>query len=129
LLGVDGGSHASDSPEYFIHGLGSRFNLPCNNHDVCYQTCVRLSEKTWQQRFHECNAAQYQEAKAVCRKAYPNAVCPDSMAAACLMAGGCAKYLQERATCFEQAKAYFDGVEAPRAYERFTQRQADYCAD
>jgi len=117
-----------------VHGLRSAYDLPCNNHDVCYQTCVPVAglsaaqiDEAWRLAFHRCNEEQRSEAQEVCRTAYPNAICPSSPSLACVAAGGCTKYLQERATCFANAGVVFKILEA-YGFKRFSERQSDYCA-
>ncbi len=125
--------------EYFVHGLQSAFDLPCNNHDVCYETCVRVDglsdadrEQAWETAWHACNSAMRDESRAVCRRAYPG-VCqiPNIL---CALRGGCVAFLQEKAACFAAAEAYFAGIKTvnvgnPSGLERFKQRQTDYCAN
>jgi Glucodextranase, domain B/K319L-like, PKD domain len=125
--------------EYFVHGLQSRFDLPCNHHDVCYQTCVPVAglsvaerEQAWEDAWHQCNLRQFREMSDVCSRAYP-ARCPYTI-------GGipdpvrCALWLAEKTTCSALASAYLLGVESTSnplggvsGQERFQQRQADYC--
>lgn len=116
--------------EHFVHGLKSQFNRPCNNHDVCYQTCVDVTglseaerEERWRAAWHACNAQQYDATLDVCRRAYPGLCSGPCFPAACGV------YLDEKRRCFNRALFYFAGVETSAGFDRFRERQAHYCAN
>ena len=131
--------------EYFVHGDQSAFDLACNHHDPCYQTCVDVTgksdserEQAWETAWHTCNEQQHQEMRDVCARAYP-AACPFTG----LEIFKCPKYFDERLVCGILADVYFKGVEShyepgslldsllggqPSGLTRFKQRQMDYCA-
>lgn len=124
--------------EYFVHGDQSAYDLPCNHHDPCYQTCVFVPpgtdpEYAWENAWHACNDRQHRAMLDVCAKAYPakcpytilNTIVPDPVI--------CPRYYDEKLVCTLLADIYFQGVETktvgnPSGLERFKQRQMDYCA-
>lgn len=138
--------------EYFVHGDRSAYDVPCNRHDPCYQTCVPVAglsdadrELAWENAWHACNDRQHREMLDVCVRAYP-ARCPYRIT----VLGAdlpdpikCARYYDEKATCSFLALLYYRGVEThyapgsleenllngqPSGLTRFKQRQQDYCA-
>jgi hypothetical protein len=130
--------------EYFVHGDQSAFDLPCNRHDNCYQTCVFVPpgtdpEYAWENAWHSCNERQHREMLDVCAKAYPPK-CPYTG----LEIFKCPGYFDEKLACTTLANVYFNnGVETdyapgslkenilggqPSGLTRFKQRQMDYCA-
>jgi hypothetical protein len=117
--------------EYFVYGQQSRFDLPCNHHDVCYQTCVPVAglsdaerEQAWEDAWHRCNLGQRREMIDVCTRAYP-AWCPFTILGLPDPIR-CPAWLAEKTTCSVLADTYFLGVEFG-GLPRFKQRQADYC--
>src|SRR2546426_2188952 len=122
------GKGATPPAEHFVHGRQSAVDLPCNHHDVCYQTCVRVTglsdadrEQAWRDRWQTCNLRQNLEMLDVCSRAYPATCLFDPVK--CPLA----RWLQEKIACTELAAAYFLGVETNKGFERFKQRQVDYC--
>jgi hypothetical protein len=124
--------------EYFVHGDQSAYSLPCNRHDPCYQTCVFVPpgtdpEYAWENAWHACNERQHREMRDVCARAYP-ATCPYKILNTNIADPiKCARYFNEKLVCTMLAEAYFKGVETvnlgnPSGFERFKQRQMDYCA-
>jgi K319L-like, PKD domain/Glucodextranase, domain B len=121
--------------EYFVHGDKSAYDVPCNRHDPCYQTCVPVAglsdtdrEQAWENAWHACNERQHREMLDVCaKKAYPP-TCPFTG----LEVVKCPKYFDEKLVCTILADAYFKGVETKHipnsGLERFIERQRDYCA-
>ena len=132
--------------EFFVHGDRSAYDVPCNRHDPCYQTCVSVPlgtdpEPAWESAWHSCNDKQHREMLDVCARAYP-ATCPyrvlglpDPIK--------CPKYFDEKLVCTLLAEVYYQGVQShyapgslqetvldgqPSGLTRFKQRQMDYCA-
>lgn len=100
-------------------------NLPCNHHDICYQTCKK--EKT------SCDDTMKQEMDVVCDRAYPTAECPYSGAEALLKCaigipdGGVHQnYFTERAWCAVAASGYRAGLGAFGGSAHST-RQKEFC--
>ena len=53
----------TSKPDPHPHGLAPTDNLPCNHHDVCYQTCGATKVN--------CDDAMLKDMQAVCGSAYP----------------------------------------------------------
>jgi Glucodextranase, domain B len=70
-------------------------SLPCNQHDICYQTCGIEKDR--------CDQSLRQDIQAVCLRAYPT-TCPFNSL------DKCAEYQGQRAVCLEFADAYYTGV-------------------
>lgn len=97
------------------HGLAPRDQLPCNQHDVCYQTCG--SDK------RECDDAMYRDMLDVCRSAYPELVCPYLPNVI-----KCASWGAERNRCYAWASIYRDGLFADEwVDDRFGEKQGAFC--
>lgn len=90
-------------------------NLPCNNHDINYQTCSATNQQaTWDSQI-------YTEAVAVCNNAYP-ATCPAAIAAV----GKCGAYADERQLCQDLASETYTGLQA-FGFGAYYERQTQYC--
>jgi hypothetical protein len=112
-----GGSTAfgkDESSNNDLHGLAPRNNLPCNNHDVCYQTCGANKVA--------CDDAMHKEMLAVCRSAYPEETCPYQPNLL-----KCTQWRDERARCYANADKYRLGLRSKEASVRFDLRQGEYC--
>ncbi len=108
--------------DFFVHGQTPRDALGCNLHDTCYQTCVPPVNESRDIEFRACNAEQYENHKAMCRKAYP-ATCPYTG----LEVLKCPIWLGEKTTCFSIAATYFGGVSVG-GRSQYEVRQNDYCS-
>ena len=97
----------------FPHGT-SPMPLPCNKHDVCYQTCGSTQAG--------CDQAMYNDMVNVCNAAYPSLACPYSGADL----AKCPCYWSERSDCFFLADAYKLGLDIG-GYSAWVQRQQQYC--
>lgn len=95
--------------------LSAVLPLPCNQHDICYQTCG--SDQA------ECDEQMLADMISVCEAAYPEA-CP----AAASEKDDCDGYADERNLCLTSANRMYMGLRAfgSRAYE---ERQEQYCVD
>jgi hypothetical protein len=89
-------------------------DLPCNQHDVCYQTCGASKLA--------CDAAMFDHTQRVCRDAYPETTCPYAPDFA-----QCSAWKREREECFAWSRRYRAGLSSPPALQRFNQRQAEFC--
>lgn len=87
------GANIGDVPQ----GGGAQ-TLPCNIHDVCYQTCNNTQSM--------CDSGFSGNMNAVCNVAYP-ATCPYSGIGIVL----CPAYFLERPACFSAAALYTTGVQ------------------
>jgi hypothetical protein len=83
--------------------------LPCNQHDLCYQTCG--ASKT------ACDNAFFNAMFDVCLEAFP-LLCP--------YVNLCEQYADDRDTCFDWAEKYKDGV-AIWGQDAYDERQEQYC--
>lgn len=109
---TDFGSGEVPPQEFFVHGLSPARPLPCNYHDVCYQTAGLTQAR--------CDGDMYSRMKAVCRRAYPS-TCPYSG----LEIVNCPLYYAEREQCYATAAAYYGGLTAA-AKSTFEERQDMY---
>ncbi len=110
------------TPERFPFGAPVRDKLPCNLHDVCYQTCVdnpgdRAEWKT------SCDDEMKVDMDAVCKKAYPESSCPFTPNFL-----KCESWRGEKSRCYTWARRYRAGLRSPQAQDRFELRQGEYCA-
>jgi len=97
------------------HGLAPRDDLPCNHHDVCYQTCG--SDKL------TCDNAMYRDMLDVCQSAYPELICPYLPNAI-----KCAAWGAERDRCYAWAAIYRDALFADKwVDDRFGEKQDAFC--
>ena len=95
--------------EFFIYGLKSDFPKGCNEHDVCYQTCVPPEQRAAVWR--ACNSQMYEDDKEICRKAYPkNTECPYTGLEIWKCPAWRSRWLQEKEYCFQVALEYHLGV-------------------
>ena len=103
------GSNVGSVPE------GTSQTLPCNRHDVCYQTCAKSDTQS------SCDGAFQTDMDGVCLAAYP-ATCPYSG----LAAVACPAFFVERAACYSSSSLYATGVGGfgGSAYQN---RQTGYC--
>jgi hypothetical protein len=110
-----------DPPERFPHGASPRDRLPCNLHDVCYQTCGS--------RKLECDAQMYTDMRDVCRKAYPESICPYTVpgpfGTRVLDPVKCPIWKNEKNRCYLWADRYRSGLDA--GGPRFIMRQNEHC--
>jgi hypothetical protein len=102
------GSGSRPPTDHFIHGKGPARALPCNKHDVCYQT-VGSSRST-------CDSNFYGDMRAVCAKAYPTISQPALHPV----------YTSEQKSCYTWAKRYYDGVSTSEGQKKFDLRQTQY---
>lgn len=134
------GRGANPPTEYFVHGLQSAHDLPCNRHDTCYQTCVRVTglsalerDQAWEAEWRRCNQRQFDAMRTVCRNAYPEK-CPYTVLGL-PDPFRCPLWASEKTTCYALAQGYFaavGSVDSPlpggiSGFDRFKQRQMDYC--
>ena len=115
--------------DFFVHGMQPRDALGCNLHDTCYQTCVPGDSNAKEAAFRACNAQQYENHKAACRRSYP-ATCPWTVTG---LFGNtiadpinCPIWEAEKANCYFIAAEYFDGVSL-FGRDAYMSRQNEYC--
>ncbi|MBR9911256.1 MAG: hypothetical protein GYB33_12985 [Gammaproteobacteria bacterium] len=93
-------------------GLTGFIPAPCNNHDICYQSCGRTQKV--------CDDEIFDDMVAVCNAAYPSP-CPASKSVF-----QCLDYFDEAAYCNQMANEIWLGLRAfgSSAYE---ERQGQFC--
>lgn len=110
-------------PERFPHGQMPRDLLPCNLHDVCYQTCGSVKV--------ECDDRMFARMNEVCRRAYPESTCPYTITGplgnTILDPVKCPQWRDEKARCYYWSRVYRDGLASPPAVRKFNERQGEYC--
>lgn len=87
------GSGSRPPGEYFIHGKSPASKLPCNVHDVCYQTIGKSQSS--------CDNKMKTDMYSVCTKAYPEDKTPKALYPL---------YYDERSRCFALADRYYFGI-------------------
>jgi hypothetical protein len=102
------GSGSRPPSEYFIHGKSPAAKLPCNVHDVCYQTIGKTQAV--------CDGQMKTDMYAVCSKAYPEDMLPKVLYPL---------YYDERNRCFALADEYYFGVKN-FGKGKFDMRQAQF---
>jgi hypothetical protein len=107
-------STAFGAPQGSIASAGAALNLPCNQHDICYQTCGSTQGT--------CDTGMHNGMNAVCNAAYPTSTCPYSG----LEILKCPFYFTERSDCFQLSDLYKFGLDqfGSSAWE---ERQTQYC--
>lgn len=107
-----------------VRNKGDVEHLPCNDHDVCYQTCG--ADKA------ACDEKMYQAMNAVCEREYPGPGCPQlSDPSNCkeskiVCASLCGDWYEERARCASAALKYKLGLDLFGG-KAFRERQELYC--
>jgi hypothetical protein len=121
LLNVGGNSTAfgADQSTSLLTSASQAFDLPCNQHDICYQTCHK-GDLTLARA--QCDSQLLSDAQRVCNRAYPPA-CPYDFIT-CNKVGG---YFDQRAQCLSYATDYYDVVRAVGNLAAFKSRQTTYC--
>lgn len=107
-----GSGEVPPNSEYFVHGQMPTDILPCNVHDVCYQT---INGKTQPQ----CDNQMLTDMLEVCDKAYPGD-CPSD-----LSDSECLQWKAQKETCNAFANSYFAGLTAVGTVA-FDARQSEY---
>ncbi len=112
--------HSSTSfgrPETLAPGQ-SQSNLPCNNHDICYQTCKSTQSA--------CDTGMYTDMTGVCNAAYPEASCPFSGLKWLL----CGEWYEERSDCALWSSIYKLGLDkfGTSAWKERQEQFCDCCA-
>ncbi|HWA16781.1 MAG TPA: hypothetical protein VG817_10115 [Gemmatimonadales bacterium] len=103
------GAGTQPPTEFLVYGQSVAKALPCNTHDVCYQTVGTIRST--------CDKAFYEAMRAVCTKAYP----PVPEAQLLLYP----VYRSEQTQCFNKATLYYNAVVAA-GLPRFNKRQGQH---
>jgi hypothetical protein len=108
-----------------IGSAAAALPLPCNQHDICYQTCRSTQAN--------CDSGMRTRMDAVCQTAYPSAICPYSGFELWKCIIGCASfpsglrtYATERIQCFGWSATYKFGLDQFGA-SAWEERQTQYC--
>jgi hypothetical protein len=105
----------TSTTDFDPHGVAPRDDLPCNQHDVCYQTCG--ADKV------ACDDAMFDEMQAVCRAAYPESTCPYLPNLV-----QCNVWKAERDRCHAWARRYRAALSLDEwVDDRFGARQSEFC--
>jgi hypothetical protein len=103
-FGLDEAALPPDDPRRALTVFGQRrpVQLPCNRHDTCASwVCPHgTSRLDYVQHRLICDAAFYEDMKAVCRRAYPGR-CPFI---------GCLEWTLEKLKCYRKAWLYYQAV-------------------
>jgi hypothetical protein len=118
LLAVSG--TAFGQAQGVVPGAASALPLPCNQHDICYQTCAAPGVALSVSRA-ACDDGMLAGMQNVCRTAYP-AACP-----ATLTAAQCTTYFEQRSQCFAFADTYRTGLGLFGFFFAYKERQEQYC--
>ena len=96
----------------------SQSNLPCNNHDICYQTC-KSTQST-------CDTGMYNDMSGICNAAYPEASCPFSGLKWLL----CGEWYEEKSDCALWSSIYKLGLDkfGTSAWKERQEQFCDCCA-
>jgi hypothetical protein len=108
------GSTAFGKPEGVLPNGTGPTPLPCNNHDICYQTCGSVKAN--------CDTGMLNDMLAVCQRAYPETTCP-------LTGFGifaCGQWYEERNNCLLSSGNYKLGLDW-KGQDAFEGRKKEYC--
>ena len=100
-------------PQGVISSAGAALNLPCNQHDICYQTCGSTQSN--------CDQQMRNRMDAVCDAAFPS-TCPYSG----WQMASCPAYFGARAYCYSASGTYHTGLSIGGG-SAWRQRQTQYC--
>lgn len=124
---TDFGVPQGDAEDNVLQEGEEAAKLPCNQHDICYQTCGSSRSR--------CDQQMYDDMMGVCDKAYAPAGCPfqgDPAKKPCPVLnddgcnGVCTEWYGERELCAKSAEKYKDGLDWLGG-PAFRQRQWQYC--
>lgn len=103
-----------------IPNAGAAGPLPCNQHDICYQTCASPGTDLFTAR-QACDDGMKTRMDNVCDAAYPS-VCPSTLSAA-----QCVSYALQRFDCKGYSFEYWIGLRAAGFIFAYKSRQEQYC--
>ena len=107
-----GSGEVPPDSEYFVHGQMPTDVLPCNTHDICYQT---INGNTQQQ----CDNQMLTDMMAICNQAYPGD-CPSNLSKT-----ECLEWKGQKETCVAFANSYYVGLTAVGSVA-YDERQSEY---
>ena len=94
--------------------------LPCNFHDICYQTCAPPGADLSDTR-KVCDDGMKTRMDNVCAAAYPSS-CPAGFST-----GQCVSFFLQRADCYTYSGAYWSALRAAGFFAAYKERQEQYC--
>lgn len=100
-------------PQGIIANAAAAFNLPCNQHDICYQTCRSAQDS--------CDRGMHSDMDTVCTAAFPSG-CPYSGREIVK----CPDYFIARGSCFSSSDIYYRGLRLFGG-KAWKERQTQYC--
>ena len=116
----------NQAPTAFGQNLGIIGNaaqagpLPCNQHDICYQTCAAPGVDMASSRA-VCDDAMRTRMDQVCAAAYPPS-CP-----AGFNLEKCTDYFTQSADCYYNSEKYWQVLKAAGFFAAYKERQEQYC--
>ena len=112
--GLGHGSTAFGHPDGTLQPGQGPTPLPCNNHDICYQTCSSVKAT--------CDTGMLNDMLAVCQRVYPETSCP--LTGLGMLA--CGQWYTEKSNCLVSAGNYKLGLDK-FGDDAFEGRKAEYC--
>jgi hypothetical protein len=104
-----------------IPNAGAAGSLPCNFHDICYQTCYPGDGAAFGSPARAaCDNGMFARMDAVCAAAYPSS-CPASLGIL-----ECVSYQAQRLDCFTYSGLFWDGLRVGGG-SAFEERQTQFC--
>ena len=95
-------------------------SLPCNQHDICYQTCAPRGTSMSDAQL-ACDDGMKNRTDNVCTAAYPSS-CPAGLGVL-----ECGSYFLQRLDCFTYSTAYYGVLRAAGFVAAYQGRQEEYC--
>ena len=94
--------------------------LPCNQHDICYQSCAPPGADLSTTRA-TCDNGMKTRMDAVCDAAYPSS-CPGSLSTL-----QCVSFHLQRADCYTYSDSYWVALRGAGFFAAYKDRQEQYC--
>jgi hypothetical protein len=114
-----------------VFGQRRPIQLPCNRHDTCSSyTCPQFRSRVgYVQHRLGCDFAFYQDMNAVCKRAYPETLCPADR----IGVATCPLWVAEKTNCYQWAFLYWIAVsgfsETFLSQEIFPEIKLERCID
>ena len=111
---------AFGNPVGIIANASAAGPQPCNQHDICYQTCATPGASLSATR-QVCDAGMKSRMDNVCAAAYPS-TCPASLGAL-----QCVDYFLQRTDCYTYSAGYWTTLRGAGFFAAYKARQEQYC--
>lgn len=119
VLSTAFGAGSVPPQEFFPHGHSPAQALPCNNHDVCYQTFGTVKTA--------CDNAMGVEMNAVCARAFPDSAKQfHPLYRRPLTPKEQRQFDRQKSRCYNWAHRWWLGLDTDQARAKFAQRQGEY---